>query len=284
MTTQAELHEFSTEDMKAFEPTMKIGMLATVTPEGLPHLTLISSLMASSPTQLVWGQFTEGVSKSYIRQNPRTAFLIMNMQKEVWRGKANFTHSQKDGLDFDFYNNTPMFRYNAYFGIHTVYYMDLLQQSGKYPLPMGKVVAASIKTMAIKPFIRNTNPKTVINAWTAGLISKLGNLKFLSYIGNDGFPLIIPIFQAAASNTEEILFSTTAYRQDLEAIPAGTPIALFGMTLEMEDVLLRGVYSGLQSFLGMKYGKLKVNWVYNAMPPLPQQIYPPIPVQTITKF
>ncbi len=284
MTTQSKLHEFSVEDMKDFEPTMKIGMLATITPEGLPHLTLISSLMASTPTELVWGQFTEGVSKSYIRQNPRVAFLIMNLQKEVWRGKAKFTHSQKDGKDYDFYNNTPMFRYNAYFGIHTVYYMDLLQQSGKHPLPMGKVVSASIKTLGLKPFTGIANPQKVINTWSAGLISKLGNLKFLSYIDNDGFPTIIPIFQAAANNSEEIIFSTAAYREELEAIPAGIPMSIFGMTLDMEDVLLRGEFSGLQSFLGMKYAKLKINWIYNAMPPLPQQIYPPIAPQPITEF
>lgn len=284
MTTQHELHEFSAEDMINFEPTMKIGMLATITPEGLPHLTLISSLMASNSTELVWGQFTEGVSKSYIRQNPNAAFLIMSMQKEVWRGKARFTHSQKNGKDYDFYNNTPMFRYNAYFGIHTVYYMDLLHQSGKHPLPMGKIVSASIKTLAIKPFINKTKPKKVINPWTASLISKIGNLKFLSYIGVDDFPVIIPIFQAATNNSEEILFSTAAYREDLEAIPTGSPMALFGMTLDMEDVLLRGEYKGIQSFLGMKYGKLKIDWVYNAMPPLPQQIYPPLTPQKITIF
>lgn len=284
MTTYNTLHKFSAEDIQAFEPTMKIGMLATVSPEGLPHLTLISSLMASSPTQMVWGQFTEGVSKSYIRQNPNVGFMIMNMDKEVWRGKARFTHSQKVGRDWDFYNNTPMFRYNAYFGIHTVYYMDLLEQSGKFALPMSKVVSASIKTLAIKPFAGKTNTDNVINPWSAGLISKIGNLKFLSYVDSSGFPVIIPVLQATASNTEEIIFSTAAYRKDLETIPKGAPMALFGMTLDMEDVLFRGEYTGVRNFLGMKYGCLKVNWVYNAMPPKPQQIYPPQYPQTVKEF
>ena len=45
---------------------MKIGLLATVTPEGLPHVTLISSLMACAPQQLAFGQFTEGFSKQHI--------------------------------------------------------------------------------------------------------------------------------------------------------------------------------------------------------------------------
>jgi len=46
--------------------------LATVTPEGLPHVTMISSLMACSPTGLCFGQFTEGMSKKHILDNPKT--------------------------------------------------------------------------------------------------------------------------------------------------------------------------------------------------------------------
>ena len=54
MSTGA-LRTFSEADIKALEPTMKIGLLATVNPEGLPHLTLISSLRANTPTQLIMG-------------------------------------------------------------------------------------------------------------------------------------------------------------------------------------------------------------------------------------
>ena len=45
---------------KAFEPALKIGMLATVTPEGLPHLTLISSLKAGTPHHGVVGPVHRG--------------------------------------------------------------------------------------------------------------------------------------------------------------------------------------------------------------------------------
>jgi len=112
--TQA-LTEFSPEEIEAFSPTMKIGLLATVNPDGLPHLTLISSLQANSPTQMIWGQFSEGLSKEHVRQNPRAGFLIMTLDRQLWRGKATFTHTANQGPEFEMYNNTPMFRYNAYF-------------------------------------------------------------------------------------------------------------------------------------------------------------------------
>ena len=73
---------FSAEDMRAFEPAMKIGLLATVNPQGLPHLTLISSLKAGSANTVLWGQFTEGMSKEHVRQNPNTAFMVMTLDKQ----------------------------------------------------------------------------------------------------------------------------------------------------------------------------------------------------------
>ena len=90
MTTKSYTHnQFSEKDIQALSSTMKIGLIATVNDQGLPHLTLISSLMACSPTQMVWGQFTEGLSKTFIRQNPKTGFLIMSMDKHLWRGYAH---------------------------------------------------------------------------------------------------------------------------------------------------------------------------------------------------
>ncbi len=141
---------FSEQDIESFKPEMKIGLLATVNEDGLPHLTLISTIQASSPTELFWGQFSEGNSKANVMKNPRTGFLIMTLDRNLWRGKAKFTRTARGGAEFDLLNNTPMFRYNAYFGIHTVYYMDLVGHLGKEPLPTGAIIQAAIKTMVAK--------------------------------------------------------------------------------------------------------------------------------------
>ena len=128
---QAE-YSFSPEEIQTFEPMMKIGLVSTVTPEGYPHITLLSTLKAVNEKTLSWGQFTEGMSFSYVQQNPKVGWMVMTLNKDLWRGKGTFTHTEKSGADFDWYNNVPMFRYNAYFGIHTVYYMDLVEKTGKH--------------------------------------------------------------------------------------------------------------------------------------------------------
>lgn len=278
------LTTFSEADIQNTQPAMKVGLLATVNPEGLPHVTLISSLMACGPAQLCFGQFTEGKSKEHILIHPKAGFLIMGLDKKLWRGKAVFTHSVKSGPEYDYYNNVPMFRYNAYFGVHTVYYLDLLSHSGKIPLPMNRIIFAAVKTMLARTLGSKPGKLPVLNSWTRAFVDKIDNLKFLAYINEDGFPVIIPAIQTQSLDSEHVLFSTSVYSEELRAIPGGVPLAVFDMALTMEDVLLRGKYLGIQGVGGVKAGVVKVDWVYNPMPPVPGQIYPPVELKAVTQF
>jgi hypothetical protein len=275
---------FDENEIEATEATLKVGLLATINEEGLPHLTLISSLRACSPTRVVWGQFTEGMSKEFIRLNPRAGFAIMTLDKELWRGKATFRRAATSGPEYEEYNNTPMFRYNAYFGIHTVYYMDLTGHTGRQRLPMGRIVVGAVLTRAASVLGGRPEGAAVLNFWTRSLLDKMDTLKFLAYVDRDGYPAIIPVIQAQAWGSDGIIFSTAAYGDELEAIPVGTPVAILGMALSMEDVLVRGPFGGLRRIGGARCGTIQVTWVYNSMPPVPQQIYPPVTLEPIRDF
>jgi hypothetical protein len=52
----------------------------------------------------------------------------------------------------------------------------------------------------------------------------------------------------------------------------------------MTDVLTRGTYEGLRWVGPHRCGVLAVDWVYNPMPPVPQQIYPPVPLEPVSDF
>ncbi|MBN2146377.1 MAG: hypothetical protein JW726_03270 [Anaerolineales bacterium] len=280
----ANLTSFSEADIQSTQPALKVGLLATVTPDGLPHVTLLSSLMACSPTQLSFGQFTEGFSKQHILSSPKTGFLIMSLDKNLWRGKASFTHSTREGKEYDFYNNVPMFRYNAYFGIHTVYYMDLISQTGKTALPMNQVIFAAIQSMLARTLGKKPGQVNVLNVWTRALLNKLDSLKFLAYVDPDGYPVIIPAIQTQSLDAQHVLFSTSVYSEELKAIPAGAEMAVFAMSLSMEDVLLRGKYHGIRRLGGVKSGVVEIDWVYNPMPPVQGQVYPATSLNPVNEF
>ena len=277
-------NEFSAQDITDLLPAMKVGIMGTVTPDGLPHLTLITTLMASDAKTVVWGQFMEGMSKQHVLTNPKVGFMIMSLARDFWRGKADYSHPSKSGKDYEFYNNTPLFRYNAYFGVHVVHYMDLVAQTGKHPLPMNQIIVAAIKTMAVKAFLPKHASTQVLNGWSKAFYDKIDNLKFLGYVGADGYMVIIPLIQAQSLDAEHIVFSFGAFGAELEQIPAYTPVAVFGMALSMEDVLVRGVYQGSKRVLGMKCGVVQLDYAYNPMPPKPQRIYPEVPIEAVEEF
>ena len=275
---------FKQDDIQSTSAEMKVGLLATISPQGLPHITLLSTLRAFSPTEMVWGQFSEGRSKENILNEPRCSWLVLSLDKHFWRGRARFTRTAISGAEFEFFNNTPMFRYNAYFGIHRVYYMDLIEHSGRQPLPMGAIVPAAIKTIAIKTVSPKIQNPPALSDYSRKLMDKIDHLKFMAWITPDGFPQIIPLIQAQSLGRSRVIFSTAAFGDDLRQIPVGAPVAFFAMAFSMEDVLARGVFKGFKRCLGMQFGEIEVNWVYSPMPPKPQQIYPPVGLEAVTEF
>jgi Pyridoxamine 5'-phosphate oxidase len=276
--------EFTEADIRSFQPEMKIGLIATVTPRGLPHVTLMSTLMASDSKKMVFGQFTEGLSKQNIQQNPKVGFMVMSLDRDEWRGKALFTHTAKEGKDYEYYNNVPMFRYNSYFGVHTVYYLDLIGHSGKHALPMNSIIRSAVKTMIGRVLGKKREKLAILNSWSQAFLNKLDNLKFLSYVDTDGYPVIIPAIQAQCLDREHIVFDTGVYHDELVRIPKGVSLSVFAMALTMEDVLLRGVYQGIQRIGGFKQGLVSLDYVYNPMPPVPGQVYPPLPIRQMEQY
>ena len=270
--------------MKQFEPEAKVGLIATVNPEGLPHITLITALQAKTPTRLIWGQFSEGKSKEHVKSNPRTGFLIMTLDRRLWRGKAVWTHELRSGEDFEMFNNKPMFRYNAYFGIHTVHYMDLAETFGGEGFPLARIAIAALLTRAAKSAARNSGKDRILKTWAEDLFTKLDTLKFLCYIGEDSFPAIIPIIQCQASDSRRLVFSPLAFRPELKNLKRGMPLAVFGLTMAMEDVLVRGTFMGFRCYRGITLGCLDIDWVYNSMPPKPGQIYPEEEIRPVVNF
>ncbi len=84
--------------------------------------------------------------------------------------------------------------------------------------------------------------------------------------------------------SEHVIFALGAYGEELRRVPQGATVAVFGMTMNMEDVLLRGGYLGIHRIAGVPCGVVRADWVYNAMPPVPGQIYPPLPLEPVEVF
>lgn len=275
---------FDSEAMAAFMPAEKIGLVATVNPQGLPHISLITSTRAATPTQLVCGEFCKGMSKTYMQQNHRVGFLIMTMDRKLWRGTALWTHLRQEGPEYEQFNDLPMFRYNAYFGINTVHYLDLIATTARQALPMGAIMRNALMTRIAKGGAADKKGTAILKPFAQTLFNRMDALKFISYIGTDGYPVIVPVIQCQAADGRRLVFSMNAYGAELEEISEDATVAVFGLTMAMEDVLIRGRFKGTRRYRSIRLGVVDIDWVYNSMPPCHGQIYPPVPLTPVVEF
>jgi hypothetical protein len=141
-----------------------------------------------------------------------------------------------------------------------------------------------MKTMFMKFFLKKKENKPILNNWSYKFLSKMSNLKFISYIGDDGFPVILPVIQAQALTENKIIFHIDPNHYEFSEIHKGSNVALFCMSTDMEDILIRGTYMGINKILGMNYAVVEINWVYNPMPPVAGQIYPEIDIKPVEVF
>ena len=262
------------EMIKSFDSTYKIALLATVDDEDFPHITMLSSLQASSPTQLIMGQFTEGLSKRFITQRPDTGFLIMSLDKRVWTGTARWTHKRNEGAEYDMYNKKPLFRYNTYFGIHTVHYFDLVEISEGENLEMGPIVFQAVLNLMLKKRYKNPGAPRILKPWAENLMKGIQTLKFLSWIADNGVPGILPVIEAQAADSRTIAVPAKPYAYKALNLVYGSPAAVMGMNLEMTGTLVKGTFGGFKNTLAGKRGALEIERVYNTLPPKAGYIYP----------
>jgi hypothetical protein len=278
------LKQMDEQAIEAFSPNEKIGMVASINPEGLPHITLITSLRAAGAKQITLGEFCKGSGKTNIQKNPNIAFLVLTMDRRMWRGHARWTHLRTEGPEYQAYNDLPMFRYNAYFGINTVHYLDLLDARGPDGLPLVSIILSALMTKVAKAATKTGNPDRILTPFGENLFNALDALKFIAYIKNDGLPEIVPVLQCQAADSRRLVFSTMAYGAELQKIPAGKKVALFGLTMKMEDVLIRGAFNGVSRKFGIPTATVDIDWVYNSMPPAHGQIYPPVALAPVTEW
>lgn len=274
---------FTEDEIKKLEPAEKIGLIATVNSEGAPHISLITSIQPLGADKLVFGEFSYGLSKWHVRNNPKSAFLMMTMDKSLWRGKSLWKERKKEGPEYIMYNEKPMFRYNTYFGINTVHYLDMIECGGKESLPLIKIILSVLLTR-LSGKIKKKTSADPLNNLSISFFNRMDSLKFLAYVGDDGYPEIIPVIQCRAASSESIVFSPAAYSDEMKKIPEGAEVAVFAMTLDMESVLVRGNFQGYKRSNFVNRGTVEIDWVYNSMPPVHGQIYPPVPLNPVDEF
>jgi len=277
---------FNASDIEKTAPLEKIGIIATQNLAGQPHITFINSLMASGETTMTLGQFIRGNSKYHMQKNPKVAFFILSAHtRKTWTGKILWTKKMSQGPELEIYKEKPLQRYNSYFPINLVHYFDLVETSPAQGLPLVKMIGATLATLLARLKQRPVKKHPpILKPYGERLFKSPLTLKFMSFMGRDGFPCLIPFVQCMALDSGRIVFYARALGEQRHQIHPGMEMAVFCLKTTLESVLVRGKFIGYHSVLGMQMGQIDIDWVYNSMPPNADQIYPEKILAPVTSF
>jgi nitroimidazol reductase NimA-like FMN-containing flavoprotein (pyridoxamine 5'-phosphate oxidase superfamily) len=260
----------------------KIGLLAIIGDDGYPHMVFINTITALDEKTLAWGQFIQGLSKRLLPEKKNAAFLAVTQEMDVFRGKAIYNHEEKTGEIFERFNMKPLFRYNSYFGIEKAHLMDLKSLLPPDKLKMTDIVIGALASRLAASAVKNDSD--AMNSKTRSLFAQLAGLKFIAYEDDDGFPWIVPCIQAAPAGNGSIVFSLRPDGGEIKRIPKDARVAVYFTNMQLQSVMVKGTYRGIERRFGVKSGVVDVEMVYNPMPPASGYIYPREELKKVDQF
>jgi len=214
--------EISDEGIEFTQPDIMLKLISTIDDRGWPHITLISSNRAISKDTIVWGAFTEGTSKKYVKERPKQGLFYMtaSMPFKFLQVKADFTHITKEGKDLEHFNQTQLMRYFTYVRVHTAYYSDVVAATPVRDLPLFGVVKGIIKDMIGKGGAKTKLKEKRLNVLGHKLFADLIAVRVISYIDPaDGYPTMIPAIQLQAADHNRLVFPPSVLKESLSQIP-----------------------------------------------------------------
>jgi len=277
--------EISEKGIEFTQPDIMLKLISTIDERGWPHITLIASNRAISKDKIVWGAFTEGSSKKYVKKRPKQGIFYMTaeMPFKFLQVKADFSHTTKEGEDLEHFNQSQLMRYFTYVRVHTAYYNNIVAATPIRDLPLFGIVKGIIKDIIGKGGAKTNLEEKKLNVIGHKLFAAAIAVRVISYIDpTDGYPTMIPAIQLQAADRNRLVFPPSILKEDLYQIPVDSKVAVFGMNFDYYNQVVKGTFTGFKKFRGIKFGVIEIEEIYNSTPPVTGVIYPK--VETISKI
>ncbi|HME55461.1 MAG TPA: hypothetical protein VKM55_24850 [Candidatus Lokiarchaeia archaeon] len=272
----------SPEAINFTAPTIMVKLLGTIDPEDYPHVTLIACNKAVASDTIKWGQFTQGTSKRNVLERPKQGAFYMTTKApyKFMQAKMDLDRCSVEGADAADFNAESLFRYNTYVRVYKIYFNKIKAVS-----PIRDLSPIGILNGAIVDGIGKNGMKTGIMEKRlplagASLFNGALNPKFACWLDPaDGYPIIVPCFQARAIERKSIVFPLTQFKQDLAVLETGAKAAFFALDTELRSLLVKGKFLGFKKSSGISFGQVDIETVYNTMPPVPGVVYPALEIR-----
>lgn len=272
-------NDLTDEQNKFTQTALMVKLLGTVDERGWPHITFIMNNHACANDEIVWGEFMHGKSKQYIQDHPKHGYLFMSVSLPftMFQIKADFSHINTSGDEIEQFNKSADMRYSTTMNVWRVFYNKVKATSRLQKISLIKVLGAGITNSFLKLFTKKNSKTIRLDKFGQNIFGSIMNPKFLIYIDpKDQYPIILPCFQAFPLGGTQMAFRNNQFATQLNQIPKGSKIAIYGLTMDFIAQETRGTFLGFSKSKGITLGRMEIEEVYNSGPPLPGRIYPEI--------
>ena len=142
-------------------------------------------------------------------------------------------------------------RYFTYVRVHTAYYNNLVKTTSIRDLPLLGIVMGILKDMIGKGAAKTKLDEKRLNVIGYNLFKAPIAVRVISYIDDDGYPVMIPCIQLQAADHNRLVFPPSVLKEDLMKIPPNCKVAVFGMNFDFANQLVKGTYLGFKKFLSL---------------------------------
>ena len=248
--------------------------LATLDATGAPNVVPILSLDAADDRTLCFGEFLIQKTRANLLADPRVCAAVLTEDLHVWTVRGRFREFVEGGPMADMINRKDMFRYNPYLGISRVAVIDVEAVTGAWGLSRLEVALELLPVkVAGQVWGRLPLPRSgpALPPRVAEKFARTQAVKFMAWRGADGYPDMVPAFSLSPGRGPSMLFGTRLFGDRLRTITGGARVAASVITFDPVAYQVKGTYEGTTPTPAGAIGRLRVDQVFSASPPLPGQ-------------
>jgi hypothetical protein len=221
---EGEAVKLQPEQIDALHITETVKFICTADETGKVNVAPIISTDYYQEDTLIFGDFLMWKTKQNLLQDPRVAVLVVDQGLRYFKLRGTFLGFEEKGQAFDFMNNTPLFKYNAYTGVRSAGLIRIEAASGTRPISKLKM-AGEFLWNAVQ------NSDYAMNPVVMEKYARLQSLKALAWMGEQG-PEVSPV------TVIRVAGDTMLFRSP-DCPPAG-PAALSVITMDPVTYQVKG--------------------------------------------
>jgi len=250
-----------------------IKFVATVGEDGYPNLVPILSLTAWDKDTLCFVRFMVWKTRKNLEERKKVAVGTMGLFRTV-EVLGEFVGFEKSGEKLEFFNNQPIYRYNAYFGAGQVGVIQVEKEAGNYPSQLWRSFQARLLASSFNH--HSSSEKPVMPKPVFEKFSRILAVKFLSWRDEQGFPRLMPAMGAFPLSPDKI--AVLGNLKFFRSLTPGKELSLAVLFTEPGAYQVKGRFAGIESRGVGEYALIELEQSFSCSPPLPgERIYPSAP-------